>query len=109
MAALNELFGDEPEFQRELLQEFCQSSQAYSDEMLQAWEEKSFDKVCSVAHKLKSSAGTIGAIELEAICQRLEEAGKEQDRETVQTLVPNIQPQLQRIADYVAEIISSEL
>ncbi len=55
------------------------------------------------AHKLKSSARSIGANKLADICQALEEAGQAADQGTIEKLVPKLRPAVEAVVAYIGE------
>lgn len=69
---LEELVGSEPEVVNEFLQDFRLSLLAMSNEMHLAKKDNHRRRMAAVAHKLKSSARSVGALELGEICARLE-------------------------------------
>ncbi|MBT7951290.1 MAG: Hpt domain-containing protein, partial [Gammaproteobacteria bacterium] len=63
-----------------------------------------FDEVKEAAHKLKSSARSVGANGLADTCAALETAGKENDLKTMELLVPTLDPTFDDIKNYIASL-----
>lgn len=65
------------------------------------WKERSAEAVKQAAHKLKSSARSIGATELADVCQSLETAGKEEDWELIDERVPKVDQLMEAVESYI--------
>jgi len=101
VTSLKELFGDDQDTIVEILKEFVEPSQECSDEVITALAESSLDKVSSGAHKLKSAARSIGAIEVADLCEEIESASKKGDWEPVKSLAPRLKNELDQVVDYI--------
>jgi PAS domain S-box-containing protein len=73
---LAELVGSDPDVLAELLQDYIVSLHESAAELRAAWAQGESDVVEAVAHRLKSSSRSVGALALGDVCQRLEIAGK---------------------------------
>ncbi len=104
LTKMNALFGDDPELLNPLLDEFAESAAVTVSEIQVASRETNFDAVLSSAHKLKSSARTIGAHQLADLCLALERAGKERDLASVQAGID----QLESIFTAVIEAVTQQ-
>jgi PAS domain S-box-containing protein len=71
---LKKLVGDDPEIVRELLEDFRHNSASISSDLHTAWQSADFKNVGAAAHKLKSSARTVGAMALGEMCEKIETA-----------------------------------
>jgi HPt (histidine-containing phosphotransfer) domain-containing protein len=69
-----------------------------------AFENRSASDVAAGAHKLKSSSRSVGATELADICNGLETAGKNDDWNTINELVPRLPGVMQKIGDYIENL-----
>ena len=76
---LSKTIGDDKNRVREMLGYFTQPSRTIVTEMHRAFVGHSAAGIRNAAHKLKSSARTIGANALADICVLLEDAGKRDD------------------------------
>lgn len=75
-SVLTELFGNDPALHAEVLAEFRASCDGYLTEFDSAWQARNADALQAVAHKLKSSASTVGAVALAPLCGSIEVAAK---------------------------------
>ena len=99
--ALKDIFGDDPETFKEILVDFVQPSQIIIKEIQAGWKEQSAEAVNQAAHKLKSSARSVGATELADVCQSIETAGKEEDWGTIDSGVPNLDKLMEAVENYI--------
>ncbi len=67
--------------------DFLNIGEANAIELQQAYQEQHHDAVGKLAHRLKSSARTVGAHALADCCMSLEQAGRERDTETIDALM----------------------
>jgi HPt (histidine-containing phosphotransfer) domain-containing protein len=96
--------GDDPEAIRELLQDFQYYGLKTSEELLQAYADGQAEGVCAMAHKLKSSSRSVGAIRLSDYCARLESAARNEDLATVDRLIPLFQAQMTAVDQLIAAL-----
>jgi len=89
---LRDLVGSDPGLMRELLTLWQSSSAPQMEELHSAWQEKDADKVGSLAHRFKSSSGSIGAQPLGDLCADLETACRDQDHDRIAELVQQLEP-----------------
>ncbi|SEN30438.1 ATP-binding protein [Nitrosomonas marina] len=73
---LRELVGNDQTVIHELLTEFLTSAANIERELQLACEALDCEQATRAAHKLKSSARTVGALRLGDLCQQIEQAGK---------------------------------
>lgn len=73
---LRELVGDDQAVIYEMLSEFLTSAAKIEREIQLACEASDCEQATRAAHKLKSSARSVGALRLGDICQQIEQAGK---------------------------------
>ena len=103
-SALKSVFGDDEETFREILKDFVGPSMANAKDIETAFENRSASDVAAGAHKLKSSSRSVGATELADICNGLETAGKNDDWNTINELVPRLPGVMQKIGDYIENL-----
>lgn len=101
MAVLEGLFGDDLGLRLGILDDFCAVTATYLEEFSAA---KDAVAVGAVAHKLKSSARTIGANSLADICAGLESAGRNGQQAIIDQLLPRLEPEIRRVTEFVANI-----
>jgi HPt (histidine-containing phosphotransfer) domain-containing protein len=101
---LTNMFGDSSELFKEILNDFIVPTWNIINEIKTGWEKHSAEEIEMSAHKLKSSAKSVGAIELGDICSILEIAGKEQDWTTIDPLIPRLIPVMNDIEQYIKNL-----
>ncbi len=99
--ALKDVFGDDEATFREILQSFLEPSRTIIEALLAARDKRAAVEVKDAAHKLKSSARSIGAHSLADICTTLEQAGKAGDWATIDTLVPGARDAFESVKVYI--------
>jgi HPt (histidine-containing phosphotransfer) domain-containing protein len=57
----------------------------------------------ALAHKLKSSARSVGALLLGELCEEMERGGKAGDREALVMLLPKFEHELAKVERYLDE------
>ncbi|WP_292995759.1 ATP-binding protein [Nitrosomonas sp.] len=98
---LEELIGNDPEMIKEMLLDFRTSSEKIATELHDTYQAGQFAAVGLLAHKLKSSARSIGALALGELCAEMEQAGKKNDAETLAVLLPSFDAQLMSVKTYL--------
>lgn len=78
ISVLMGLVGDDPKVIDGFLIDYRKSAEKASADMLAAFENKDWDTISGIAHKLKSSSRTVGAITLGEVCAAIEYAGGQQ-------------------------------
>jgi HPt (histidine-containing phosphotransfer) domain-containing protein len=101
-SVLHELFGSDSELHGHILSEFEDSLSGYCSEFESAWRAQSAEAMKGVAHKLKSSALTVGAVQLAGVCDQLEMAGKGQAWTQVELIYPQLQPAVDAVCQYIS-------
>ena len=101
---LKSMFGNDPSLFKEILNEFIVPTQKIISEIKAGWEKHSAEEVEMAAHKLKSSAKSVGAYELGDICSTLEKAGREKDWETIDHYTPQLDPVMHEIERFIKNL-----
>lgn len=84
---LKSLVGDDPELIVEFLGDFRRSAVDVATALKGAFDSDDMEQTAAMAHKLKSSARSVGAMVLGQLCADIEVAGKAADRFTLAGLV----------------------
>ena len=87
LRVLAELVGGEPDALSEFLGDYCGSLRESAEALQAAWAQGAADAVQAVAHRLKSSSHSVGALTLGQICERLETAGRRADLAAIHALM----------------------
>ncbi len=103
--ALAKIFGDDAEACLSILQKFL----AQTEEILVAFEaaysQHDAEQVAFHAHKLKSSACTVGANQLADSCLALEVAGRAANWTAIDSLIGGLRPAANKVREYVDEML----
>lgn len=105
LSELNALFGDDVEVLNQLLAEFVSSLDEGVAGMLSGFDIEDYDRIRAEAHKLKSSARTVGAHSLADLCFELELAGKAKATPALQTHLGSLQSICDQTKNAIAQAI----
>ena len=83
------------------LLEFVEPSSSNAEEIEAAFVERSADGVAKAAHKLKSSARSVGANDMADLCQTLESAGNSEDWDVIDPEAPRVSSTTQEVLEYI--------
>ena len=86
---------------REFLRDFRISTAKIAGELRAASAAGQAAAVGALAHKLKSSANSVGALALGELCAGMEKAGKAADTETLAVLLPRFEQELLSVQDFI--------
>lgn len=95
--------GDE-EFMVELIDLFLDDSPAQIRVLRDAIEGREGEAAASAAHRLKGSSGNLAADSLAALCQRVEESGRENRVEEMPGLLKDIEREFSRVKKYLSAV-----
>ena len=105
LSELNALFGDDVEVLNQLLAEFVSSLDEGVAGMLSGFDIEDYDRIRAEAHKLKSSARTVGAHRLADLCFELELAGKAKAAPALKTHLGSLQSICDQTKNAIAQAI----
>ncbi len=100
-SALAEIFGDDAIAQHNILRKFVDQTDAIITDLELATSQRDIEQVTFHAHKMKSSARTVGANELADLCEASEAAGKKGDWTTIDKLSIQLRPAMDRVKDCI--------
>jgi PAS domain S-box-containing protein len=89
-AVLADMVGDSPKLKQELIGSFLEHAGTPLGEMRAAYEKREARPMARAAHKLKSAARAIGALELAELCAEIESAGNNADWEAASSFYQKI-------------------
>jgi len=104
VSVLKALVGDDPAVVRELLHDFRLSSTGIAEELRSACEAGQATASSAAAHKLKSSARSVGALALGELCDAMEQAGKAGQVEALTVLLPRFEAEMAAVDDYLGSL-----
>lgn len=106
LAVLTRLCGDDPEFLREMLNDFIEINRPVVESLGVAVDGTAAKQVAELAHKLKGSSGTAGAKRLAELTGALEDAGAARAWDDIHRLYPEARAEFERV---IAQVESLEL
>ena len=102
--ALTDMFGDDQDMLKEILDEYVPPSRDIIGEIVTAFEAHDAEAVGKAGHKLKSSSRAIGADALADLCAALENAGKGGDWDEVEKLYPDLHPTFDAVVSFIENL-----
>ena len=102
VAKLESIVGDDVSILREFLLDYRASAQGRAAELHAALDAGDTARISAIAHKLKSSSRSVGALAVGDLCAKMEEAGSTGDGDTLKSLMPEFDSALARV---MAEIV----
>jgi two-component system, sensor histidine kinase and response regulator len=109
VSVLASLVGNNQEVILELLEDFRYSASGIARALIAACAAGDVAATIAQAHKLKSSACTVGALALGEICAQIEVAGKAGDSDMLRVLLPAFEQAARAVDDFLADFIDSSL
>ncbi len=104
VSVLEGLVGNDPAVISELLRDFRSSSVRIAAELRAACQVGQTAAVSAAAHKLKSSARSVGALALGELCAEMEQAGKAGDTEALAVLLPRFEAEMAAVDEYLGSL-----
>ena len=98
---LKALVGDDAAVIRNFLRDFRVSAAKTAAELKAACDGGQAAQAGALAHKLKSSARSVGALALGDLCAAMEQAGKVGDMKTLAALLPKFEAELASVVGYL--------
>jgi two-component system, sensor histidine kinase and response regulator len=104
VSVLEALVGTDPQLIHEFLQEFGVSAARSAAGLAEACAKQRSKEAAEIAHKLKSSARSVGALKLGEICAAIEAAGTAGDLPTLTTLFPDFEREMSAVDGYLRSL-----
>jgi len=104
VSVLKALVGDDPAMISELLQDFRLSATGIAAELRSACAAGQASATGAAAHKLKSSARTVGALVLGELCEEMEQAGTAGNAQALTALLPRFEAEMLAVDDNLASL-----
>ncbi|WP_297323777.1 ATP-binding protein [Nitrosomonas sp.] len=101
---LEQLVGNDPEMIKDMLQDYRTSAEKTAAELRIAYQAGQWATVGSLAHKLKSSSRSVGALALGELCASMEQAGKSNDAKVLTELLPSFDAEMATVETYLAAL-----
>ncbi len=103
LSVLSKFVGDDAALHRVFHGKFINSTKQMVEQIQVAWETRSAIGIGDLAHKLKSSARSIGANALADTCQELESAVAKDDWKIIDDLAPKICDLVKNVKDFISK------
>ena len=104
VSALEALVGTNPQLIQEFLDEFAVNAAGLAVELSDACKDLKSDAAAGIAHKLKSSSRSVGALRLADLCAAMEAAGNAGDLAVLRELLPAFQAEIALVEDYLRSL-----
>ncbi len=98
---LERLVGDDPALIKEMLSDFRVSMKKIAAELHAAYQAGQPETAGALAHKLKSSARSVGALALGELCAAMEQAGKNKNAEALTDVMPLFDREFARVENFL--------
>jgi len=104
VSALEALVGTNPQLIQEFLDEFAVNAAGLAVELSDACKDLNSDAAAGIAHKLKSSSRSVGALRLADLCAAMEAAGNAGDLAVLREFLPAFQAEIALVEDYLRSL-----
>ena len=101
MNVFKALIGDDEALIREFLHDFSMSAAETAKELRAACAAGQAADAGALAHKIKSSARSVGALALGELCAGMEQAGKSGDMDALGRLLPEFEVEMSAVNKYI--------
>ena len=101
---LNCIFADDRNAQQMLLQKFTSQADDIAAQFETAFRQHDMEQIRFHAHKLKSSARTVGANLLADLCFALETAARNEKWEEINAHASDLKPAVDRVRDFIKRL-----
>jgi len=102
--ALKSIFGDNETTFKEILNDFVEPATSNVGEIKAAFSKRSAQDLANAAHKLKSSARSVGANELADLCETLETAGSAENWDEIDEAAPRLPSTMEKVVEYIKNV-----
>jgi two-component system, sensor histidine kinase and response regulator len=104
VSVLEALVGTNPQLIQEFLDEFAVNAAGLALELSDACKDLQSPVAAGIAHKLKSSSRSVGALRLGDICAAMETAGNAGDLAVLRELLPGFQTEMALVEDFLRSL-----
>ncbi|MEO8718892.1 MAG: ATP-binding protein, partial [Burkholderiales bacterium] len=105
VSVLQGLVGNEPSVIRDFLQDFRASAAKIASELRAAYTAGEASAAGAAAHKLKSSARSVGALGLGELCAEIEQAGKAGRIDVLADLLPRFETEMAAVEKHLGSLL----
>jgi two-component system, sensor histidine kinase and response regulator len=104
VSVLEALVGTNPQLIQEFLDEFAVNAAGLAVQLSDACKDLQAQVAAGIAHKLKSSSRSVGALRLGDICAAMEAAGNAGDLAVLRELLPGFQTEMALVEDFLRSL-----
>ena len=108
VATLKNLVGDDDDIVRDLLVDYLASAGQQVSDLYADFSLGNTGRVASIAHKLKSSSRSVGALALGDLCTELENACRAEDKESTAQHMAKIETTWKAVAVEIADFLDQQ-
>ncbi|WP_417545572.1 CHASE domain-containing protein [Marinobacter sp.] len=108
VATLKNLVGDDDDIVRDLLGDYLASAEQQVSDLYADFSLGNTGRVASIAHKLKSSSRSVGALALGDLCTELENACRAEDKESTAQHMSKIEGTWKAVAVEIADFLDQQ-
>jgi signal transduction histidine kinase/CheY-like chemotaxis protein/HPt (histidine-containing phosphotransfer) domain-containing protein len=108
LRVLEALVGNDPEVIRDFVQDFTTSATRLAAELVIACRAPQPAEAAAIAHKLKSSVRSMGALRLGEVCASIENAGHASDTQVLRTLVQSLESEMAVVQHALASSVTGD-
>ncbi len=108
VAVLQRLVGDDPDVLRDFLSDYARAATQAAAELRTAAAAKDHAQLAAIAHKLKSSSRSVGALPLGDLCAELENTGTRNDGPAVERCMAQFETLFAEVEKELASSLSGE-
>ena len=109
LEVLQQSVGDKPKTHRNLLKSFIRSLPEAVGDIEDAFAWRNHEKLAEAAHKLKSSARSMGALKLGNLCQRLETAGRNKEWSELEATMPQMLVEDEQVRQFINNLFDLDV
>lgn len=107
VSVLAALVGNKPAVLERFLADYLRHGHTYQQGLLAALEGGDLREACSLAHKLKSSSRSVGALALGDLCEQIESAGRAGQQAAVLALAPSLASHWRQVAAAIEAMLAN--
>jgi PAS domain S-box-containing protein len=104
VSTLEALIGTDPQVIKEMLQQFRVSAARLSADLAEACAAQRAADAAAIAHKLKSSARSVGALKLGDLCSHIEIAGHAGDLNALAALLADFETEVSTVEEWLSNL-----
>lgn len=104
---LRELIGADDKIVLEFLSDYLRSANLLQSEMTSSFQSLDFDSLANIAHKLKSSSRTIGALHLGRICELIELNSQQQRLDELDSTYLSFQKEFDLVVRLINQVFAT--